>query len=198
VVLEDQVQLARLYVAWPSSKMLTEEDAALDVLAAVLSDGKGSRLHKRLVYDDQIAQDVSAFQYGLESAGSFWIVATAKPGVSLERVSEALQEELARIPAEGVAADERERALNLIETDFVRSLERVGGFGGKADRLNRYHFFAGTPGWVRSDLARYPRVTDEELVWVARSRLVGRPAVWLSVVPEGRADLAASGGRPPG
>lgn len=194
LVLEDAVQLPRLYVAWHSPKGYTDEDAALDVLASVLTEGKSSRLFKRLVYDEQIAQDVSAFQDGMELGGAFWIIATAKPDVSLGRLADAVREELDRLVAEGVAAEERERAVNGVETGFVRSLERVGGFGGKADRLNEYHFSVGTPGWVRHDLARYQRVTEAAVADVARSWLAGKPAVWLSVVPRGRSDLAVPSG----
>jgi len=70
----------------------------------------------------------------------------------------------------------------------------VGGFGGKADRLNEYHFLAGTPGWARKDLARYRRVTDQGVADAARRWLAGVPAVWLSVVPNGRTELAATAG----
>ena len=90
--------------------------------------------------------------------------------------------------------EELERAIAGVETDFVRSLERVGGFGGKADRLNEYHFFADSPGWVRHDLRRYRSVRGEDVVEAARTYLVGNPAVWLSVVPRGREDLAAGSG----
>ena len=195
VVLEDAVQLPRLYVAWHAPKGYTDDDAVMDVLSAVLTDGKSSRLFKRLVYDEQVAQDVSAFQNGQELGGAFWIIATAKPEVSLDRLSTAIREELDRLVAEGVTAEERERAVNGVETSFVRSLERVGGFGGKADRLNEYHFMTGTPGWVRHDLARFQRVTSDAVAQGARTWLVGKPAVWLSVVPRGRTDLAASDGQ---
>ena len=194
-VLEDAVQLPRLYVAWHSTRHFTDEDAALDVLASVLSDGKSSRLHRRLVYEDQIAQDVSAFQNGQELAGSFWIVATAKPDVPLGRLEAAIREELTRLATDGVEAREVERALNGIETDFVRSLQRLGGFGGKADRLNEYHFMAGSPGWVRRDLARYQRVTPAAVVEAATRWVAERPAVRLSVVPRGRPELAAGAAR---
>jgi len=194
VVLEDAVKLPRLYVAWHAPKIFTDEDAALDVLASVLTEGKSSRLYKRLVYDEQIAQDVTAFQDGQELAGTFWIIATAKPDAELDGIAAAIREELDRVVSGGVAPEERERAVNGVETGFVRSLERVGGFGGKADRLNEYHFLAGTPGWARKDLERYRRVTEEGLKEVARRWLAGVPAVWLSVVPEGRPELAASPG----
>jgi zinc protease len=191
VVLEDDVQLPRLYVAWHAAEVFTRDDAVLDVLAAVLTEGKGSRLFRRLVYEEQVSQDVGAFQNGQESAGSFWIISTGKPDISLERIAAAIREELERIVADGVAAEELQRAIAGVETDFVRSLERVGGFGGKADRLNEYHFFAGSPGWVRHDLRRYRSVRGEDLVEAARNYLAGGSAVWLSVVPRGREDLAA-------
>jgi zinc protease len=192
-ILEDDIRLPRLYVAWHAPQMYTDDDAAMDVLASVLTGGRSSRLYRRLVYEDQIAQDVSAFQNSQELAGSFWIIATAKPGGSLEVVEAALREELARLVAEGVDGVELERVVTGIETSFVRSLERVGGFGGKADRLNGYHFFAGTPGFARRDLLRYKAVTDTILAEAARTYLTDRSAVWLSVVPRGRRDLAAPG-----
>lgn len=191
VVLEDAVQLPRLYVAWQAPQAFTDDDAALDVLSSVLTEGKSSRLYKRLVYDEQIAQDVGSFQDGNEKAGAFWIIATAKPDVSLDRLARAIQEELARLSVDGVRQEELQRAVNGVETDFVRSIEHVGGFGGKADRLNEYHFFAGNPGWARHDLARYHRVTEDGLVDAARRFIVAKPAVWLSVVPQGRPELAA-------
>lgn len=194
LVLEDAVQLPRLYVAWHAPKGYTDDDAAMDVLSSVLTDGKSSRLFKRLVYDEQIVQDVSAFQNGQEIAGAFWIIATAKPDVSLDRVATVIREELDRLVADGVQPEERERAVNGVETAFVRSLERVGGFGGKADRLNEYHFMTGTPGWVRHDLERYQNVTESDVVEGARRWLAGQPAVWLSVVPQGRTELAVSPG----
>ncbi len=191
LVLEDAVKLPRLYVAWHSSKIFTDDDAALDVLAEVLTEGKSSRLYKRLVYDEQIAQNVSASQEGQELAGSFWIVATARPGVSLARIAEVIREEIARVASDGVESDEVERAVNGIETDFVRSLEHVGGFGGKADLLNEYNVLTGDPGYLRRDVARYEHVTPADVAAAAGRYLAGEPAVWLSVVPEGETGLAA-------
>jgi zinc protease len=190
-VLEDEVQLPRLYVAWHAPKVFTAEDAALDVLASVLTDGKSSRLYERLVYDEEVAQDVSAFQDGMEVGGTFWLIATARPDVPLDRLADVVREELARVVEGGVEEAEMQRAVNGVQTSFVRSLERVGGFGGKADRLNEYHFLAGTPGWVRKDFDRYRHVGADDVVDAARRWLAGVPAVWLSVVPKGRADLAA-------
>ena len=191
LVMEDAVQLPRLYIAWHAPRLFTADDASMDVLASVLSDGKSSRLFKRLVYDEQIAQDVTAFQDGMEVDGTFWIIVTAKPDVPLGKIAIAVREEVARVVSDSVRQEERDRAVNGVETDFVRSLERVGGFGGKADRLNEYHFMAGSPGYVRRDLERFRGVTVESVADVAGRWLEGVPAVWLSVVPKGRTDLAA-------
>jgi zinc protease len=190
VVLEDKVQLPRLYLAWHSAVHYTDEDASLEMLAGVLAEGKASRLYRRLVYEERIAQDVSAFQNGCELGGSFMVVATAKPDVGLGRIEAVVREELSRIAGQGVLEEERLRTLNNTEAGMVRALERVGGFGGKADYLNEYHVFTGDPGWVEEDLARYRRVTTPGLSRAAIA-LGGDPAVALSVVPGGRGDLAA-------
>ncbi|MEQ8329523.1 MAG: pitrilysin family protein [Longimicrobiales bacterium] len=196
VVVEDGVALPRLYVAWHSAPQFTDDDAALEVLSSVLTDGKSSRLYKRLVYDEEVAQDVGAFQNGQEVAGSFWLVATARPEVSLARIEAAVREEVARVAALGVEPVEVQRAVVGIETDFVRSLERVGGFDGKADRLNEYHVMTGDPGWAAQDLSRFQRVTPAAVQEAAVRFVAERPGVWLSVVPHGRTDLAASGDAP--
>jgi zinc protease len=191
VVVEDDVRLPRIYLAWHAPRAYTDDDAVMDVLSSVLSDGKSSRLFKRLVYDDRIAQEVSAFQNGQELAGSFWIVATARPGVALPQLEEAIDEELRRLMRGGVEAVERERAVNGVETSFTRSLERVGGFGGKADRLNEYYFSTGTAAWARQDLARYRAVTVEAMAEAVGRFLVDRPSVRLAVVPRGAVAPAA-------
>jgi zinc protease len=190
-VLEDKVHLPRLYVAWRSARQYTDEDGVMEVLAGVLGGGKTSRLYKRLVYDQRIAQDVSAFQNGSELDGSFFVIATAKPGVSLERLEEGIRAEVLRLAQDGVQAEERSRTLNHIESEMVRALERLGGFGGKADRLNEYLVFAGDSGFVTRDLQRYQRVRAEDVADAARSRLVDACDVVLSVVPHEWPDLAA-------
>ena len=192
IVLEDRVQLPRLYLAWHSPRHYTDPDAELGLLASVLAEGKSSRLHRRLVYEEQLAHDVSAFQSGAVLGGSFEIVVTARPDIGLAGLETAVREELARVTDEGVNAEEVERSLAQLESAFVQALERVGGFGGKADRLNEYQVFTGDAGFAAEDLARFRRATPAALADAARRRLVGRPGVVLRVVPQGRRELAAS------
>jgi zinc protease len=192
IVLEDRVQLARLYLAWHSPIHYTDEDAELSLLAQLLTDGKASRLHKRLVYDEQIAQDVSAWQNGALRGGTFEIEITAKPEGGLEPLEAAVREELVKVAEGGVEEAELARAVAQLEAGFVQGLERVGGFGGKADQLNEYSVFAGDPGFAHEDLERHRRVTPARVAEAARRRLLDAHAVALSVVPEGRSELAAS------
>ena len=190
LVLEDRVQLPRLYEAWHSVPLFSPDDAALDVLAYVLAGDKNARLYKRLVYDMQVAQDVSAFQNSGKLAGSFWVIITPKPEQAPARMAELLQEEIDAVIARGVTAEEMARAKNSIRANF---LDRLASVLGKADQLNLYNYFAGTPDYVRQDAARYEAVTAADVQRVANTYL-RRNRVVLTVVPEGKADLKVSAG----
>jgi zinc protease len=182
VTLEDDVQLPRLYLAWHSPKVFAPGDAALDVLGAILSDGKSARLVKRLVMDEQIAQSVSAGQDSQVLASTFLVVATPKPGVSVDRLRAEIDEELARIAKEPPTAEELERAKNKIESGAVFALEPVGGFGGRAATLAGYYLRTGDPGFLPQDLARYRAITAADVSEAAR-RWLGDRRVALTVVP---------------
>jgi zinc protease len=191
LVLEDRVQLPRLYMCWLSPASFAPGDAEMDLLGSVLSDGKNSRLFKRLVYDMQIAQDVSAFQDSRGLASVFCVIATAREGHALPELESAVQEELDRLKRETPAEREVDRAVHQYEAGFLRQLERVGGFGGKADSLNRYFTMVGNPDYFNEDLGRYQKVRADDLRAMARTWLRDDGRVVLSVVPEGQRDLAA-------
>ena len=191
IVLEDRVQLPRLYMAWLSPAGLSAGDAEMDVLSSILTYGKNSRLFKRLVYDLQIAQNVFSFQNSGRLGSSFLIVATARSGVSLARLEEVIMEEVGRIIQDGPETREVERAVNQAEANFLRRLERVGSFGGKADQLNRYYFYTGNPDFFNEDLSRYKALDLTDIQAVAQHYLGSPGRVVLSVVPEGKTELAA-------
>ena len=151
----DRVQLPRLYLAWLTPRHFEPGDAALDMVADVLAGGKNSRLFKRLVYDMQIAQDVSASQQSQALSSSFQIVATPRPGHTVAELRQVIDEEIRKLQNEPPSAHELERSVNQIEASFYNRMERVGGFGGKADQLNAYYTSSGDPDWFNEDLARY-------------------------------------------
>jgi len=182
--LKDRVGLPRLYLAWLTPRHFAPGDAALDVVSAVLSGGKNSRLYKRLVYDLQIAQDVSAFQASAALGSQFQIVATARPGHTAAELNAVIDEELARLQREPPDAREVERSLNEIQASFYRGMERVGGFGGKADQLNAYFAAGGGPDYFAEDLARYTALTPADIQAAALEWLPLGRRIELVVEPE--------------
>ena len=188
--IEDRVQLPRLYLAWLTPALLRPGDAELDVAADVLAGGKNSRLYRRLVYDLQAAQDVSAFQASASLVSTFFIVVTARPGHALEDLKRLIDEELERVRLEPPEPREVQRALNGVEASFYRGMEQVGGFGGKADQLNAYFVHTGNPDYFAEDLGRYLALTPADVQAVVRRHLPADRRVELSVVPE-RADAPA-------
>ena len=196
----DRVQLPRLYMAWLAPKIYQPGDAEADLLAKVLGRGRASRLYKRLVYEKKIAQDVDAQQYSLILGSFFSITVTAKPGQSLaviEREVEAVLDELRQRP---VGPEELTRAKRTFEAGFLRALEHLGGFGGKADRLNQYEHYLGDPDYLQRDLARYRNATAAGLQGVARQYLGKDNRVVVLVTPRPAppakpAGKAAGGGK---
>ncbi len=181
--LTDQVSLPRLYLAWLTPRFYAPGDATLDVVSMVLAGGKNSRLYKRLVYDDQIAQDVSAFQSSAALGSSFQIVATARRGHTADELQKAIDEEIDKLRRSPPEPREVQRALNQVEAAFYRRMERVGGFGGKADQLNAFYFAGGGPDFFAEDLARYTLTAADVqaaiVKWLPRDQRVE-----LVVLPE--------------
>ena len=183
VTLEDKVQLPRIHLAWHSPAIFKPGDAEMDAVASILTSGKNSRLYKKLVYDMQIAQDVTAFQASNMLGSFFIIIATARAGHSLEELEKVIEEEINLLKSEPPSEREIQRTLNQIEASFISSLERVGGFGGKADQLNHYYFQTGEPDYFETDLNRYRNLTAESVRNAAETYLTNARVV-ISVIPE--------------
>jgi len=186
---EDRVTLPQLSMTWRGVRRFAADEAALDVLASILTDGKSSRLYKRLVFDQQVAANVSAFDDANLLSGDFWVIVRAKPGVGLDSMETAVNEEIAKLAATPPSTEEVQRVVNGIETGFVSGLETVAN---KADKLNDYEYFAGDPGYAARDLARYRAVTPADVQRVARQYLQGKNRIVISFVPQGHTELAAT------
>jgi zinc protease len=191
LLLEDNVELPRLYIYWVSDRNFGEDDAQLEILSQVLSEGKNSRLYKSLVYEKKIAHEVYAFQNGMELNGYFGIVVTGKQDQSLKQLEKEIHSEINKIVEHGVEKRELDRTKNSIKASFIYRLQQVGGFGSKTDQLNFYNVFFSDPGKFNYDLERYHKVTDVDLKKVATKYLKDKPCVILSVVPKGKLELQA-------
>jgi zinc protease len=168
---QDRVPQARVYMTWNVPPIGTADHDYLDLAAGVLSTGKTSRLYKRLVYDDQIATDVTAFVIGREIGSQFRIQATAQPGQDLTAVERAVEEEMARFLDEGPTAEELARIQTVIRADFLSGIERIGGFGGKSDVLAMSEVYGGSPDAYKTVLDRLAGATTQDVHEAAREWL---------------------------
>ena len=190
LTLEDRVQLPRLYLEWHTVKGWHGDDAALEIAAAVLAGSRTARLTQALVYNGEIATNVFARQDGKRLDGDFSIVATARPGKGLDTLRLVVDTEVRKLASDGPSARELEQAKNTIEANFLRRIESVGG---KADQLNEYYYQTGKPDSFQADLDRYRNVSSADVQRVLKKYLQTN-RVMISVVPQGKPELAAKKG----
>ena len=175
----DEVELPRVYMLWLTPPYFTPGDADADMLAHVLGSGKSSRLYKKLVYELQIAQDVDAGRYGLKLGSAFYLQATCKPGVTPEKLEQAINQELATLRKDGPTQQEVEMARNSIQSALVFRLQRMGGV---ANLLNQYNQYLGDPGKFEWDLQRYDAVNSASMKQFAASALTDNSRVVMYAV----------------
>jgi predicted Zn-dependent peptidase len=181
-VVHDRVPLPRIYLGFRAPVYGDRRLDALEIAGQILAGGRGSRLHKRLVRDERIAQDVALFTLGFIGGASIvagW--ATVRPGVTVERVEAALHEETERLATEPVSADELARAFALIEADELGALQRVEE---RADRLSMYATLFDDPGIINEMLGRYLSVTPESILEVAAATFRPDNRLVLTYLPE--------------
>ena len=171
MAMEDRVPQARVYKVWNVPERGNIELDHLDLVSDVLGSGKSSRLYKRLVYDDQIATDVTTFVFDREIGSQFYIYATAKPDVDLSMVEKAIDEELERLLEEGIEENELKRVKTQFVAGFIRGAERIGGFGGKSDILAQNEVYSDNPGYYKIQLERVHLATAEDLQHAANKWL---------------------------
>jgi predicted Zn-dependent peptidase len=176
----DNVELAKVIVAWQSPRHFGPGDAEMDLLASVLSSGKASRLYKALVYDEKIAQSVQASQESRVLASDFVVEALVRPNIDPARVEKAILDQIAKVTQTPVTAPELDRARNGYEMAFVDRLQSVGE---RASLLNMYQAETGDPGYVQQDLDRYRKATPADLLAYAKKVLLPDALVVLTIVP---------------
>ncbi len=187
IVLEDRVQLPRLYLAWHGTKEYSKDDAALDIAAYILTGARNSRLTQALVYQGELATNAFVNNSSKRLDGDLQVIATARPGIALDTLQAVIEAELEKLGRDGPTARELEQAKNAIEASFLNRLEFTSA---KADQLNSYYYATGTPDYFQKDLDRYLAVTAADVQRVVRQYFAGG-RVTLSVVPNGKKELAA-------
>jgi zinc protease len=179
----DTVQLPKVLIGWLSPAAFAEGDADLDLAAQILGGGKSSRFYRKLVYEQQIAQDANCYHQSLALGSPFVCEITAKPNVTPEQIEKAATAEVESLASKGPSAAELERARNTIEAGKIRNLERLGGFGGIADMLDYYNQYLGDPGYLPKDIARYDAVTAASVQKFAAATLGQNQRVVIDCIP---------------
>lgn len=169
--MQDRVPQARLYQVWNVPPSVSTDTNQLELLTSVLATGKNSRLYSRLVYQEQVATDVSAFIQRGEIASMFIIQATARPGQDLTEIETMIDEELAAMLADGPTERELNRAKTEARASFIRGIERIGGFGGKSDALASSEIYGGSPGAYKKTLLDQQTASATDLRNVANTWL---------------------------
>ncbi|MEL4177605.1 M16 family metallopeptidase [Roseateles sp. PN1] len=189
----DRVELPRLNLAWHTPAMFQAGDADLDVASHILGGGKASRLHKKLVYEGQLAQTVQVAQESLSLGSVFGIEVVARAGKSLDEIEGLVDTELAALAKTPPSEAELQRALASIETQLLSRVEKVGSL---ADLMNHYNQMAGDPDFVGKDLARYRAVTPASVQAAVAKYLAKNSRVVVQAMP-GEKVLAAEVATPP-
>ncbi len=188
-VMQDKVPQARIYRVWNVAQTGTRDIDQLQVLSQVLGGSASSRLDKRLVHGDKLADSVSTGAYASQLGSNFMIMVNVKDGVDVAKVEAIVDEEVKKLLADGPTAGELQQARTVSRAGFIRGIERIGGFGGKADALAECAVYTGDAGCFRESLANIANTSAADVQAVGRKWL-GQGSHTLVVEPGERTPLA--------
>lgn len=188
-VMTDKVPQARIHRVWNVAQAGTPDLDKLQLFAQVLGGSKSSRLDKRLLHQDKLVDNVSAAAYAMQLSSNFVITADVKQGVDPAKVEAIIDEEVKRLLAQGPSKAELEQARTVFKAGFVRGIERIGGFGGKADALAECTVYTGDPGCFRDSLKVIETASAADLKAVG-NRWLNHGSHTLVVVPGDRTPIA--------
>jgi len=171
MIAQDRVPQAKIYKVWNIPEWGNEEAVYLDLASSVLGSGKTSRFYKRLVYKDQIATDANAYVYLGEIGGQFMISASARQGIDLKKVEDAIDQELNKFLKKGISEKELERVKIQNLSGFIKGIERIGGFTGKANILAKNEVYGGRADYYKKTLDWIINATPEKVMAAARKWL---------------------------
>ena len=189
LIMEDKVKLPELSLTWPTVAARAADEPALDFLANVLAANNSAILDKALMIDQQLASQVRANNQGRELAGEFAITLRSRPGVTLDVLEKKTGELLAKLAHDGVDPKQLERIKSRYEAGTVRRQETVGQ---RTATLADNNCFTKDPGYLDEDIRRHLAVTAADINRVLAQYVIDKPMIALSVVPEGKQELAAA------
>jgi zinc protease len=181
-VMYDRVPNTRIYKVWNTAEKGTKDEAHLELIASLLAGGKNSSLYQSLVYEKQLATDISAFYYDREIAGQFWIAADLSNGQSLEELEKGIDEALHEFIKKGPIKKRLDNTVISLRASWIKGLQRVGGFGGKSDILAKGEVYQGDPGAYKNLISIITNASAKDLKATAKKWLSNGDYV-LTVIP---------------
>ncbi|MDC0586753.1 insulinase family protein [Gammaproteobacteria bacterium] len=181
-VMYDRVPNTRIYKVWNTAEKGTKDEAHLELIASLLAGGKNSSLYQSLVYEKQLATDISAFYYDREIAGQFWIAADLSNGQSLEELEKGIDEALHEFIKKGPIKKRLDNTIISLRASWIKGLQRVGGFGGKSDILAKGEVYQGDPGAYKNLINIITNASAKDLKATAKKWLSNGDYV-LTVIP---------------
>ena len=189
-VMYDRVPNTRIYKVWNTAEKGTKDEAHLELIASLLAGGKNSSLYQSLVYEKQLATNVSAFYYDREIAGQFWIAADLSNGQSLEELEKGIDKALHEFIKRGPTKKRLDNTITSLRASWIKGLQRVGGFGGKSDILAKGEVYQGDPGAYKNLISMVFNATAKDLKATAEKWLSNGDYV-LTVIPNAQRSFNA-------
>ena len=189
-VMYDRVPNTRIYKVWNTAEKGTKDEAHLELIASLLAGGKNSSLYQSLVYEKQLATNVSAFYYDREIAGQFWIAADLSNGQSLEELEKGIDKALHEFIKRGPTKKRLDNTITSLRASWIKGLQRVGGFGGKSDILAKGEVYQGDPGAYKNLISMVFNATAKDLKATAEKWLSDGDYV-LTVIPNAQRSFNA-------
>jgi len=168
---EDHVPEAKITMVWNVPQWGSKDETLLDLATDILTAGKTSRLYKKLVYEDQTASSAYAFIDPKEIGANVYMQANLKPGVSVDDVEKTMNEVLQELIEKGPTQEELDRVRSNYFSNFLKGIERIGGFGGKSDILASNQVYGGSPDFYKKTLKYIANATVEDMQKVCRDWL---------------------------
>lgn len=177
----DQVQLPRIYLAFPTVPQFHEDEKSLDMLSDILSGSKNSRLHRKLVLEEEIAMNVSTFQYSMQRTGLFLVVITPKPGVNIQEIVKKTLDIIENAAVQVPTETEITKSKNSIKSLFIYSLQELENF---ADTVNEYNVYLNNPNSFGYELEKFQSLQKDNILSVLNKYLIGKNYLQLNVLPK--------------
>jgi zinc protease len=186
----DKVPQPRVYRVWNVAQTGTVDVDRLQLLGQILGGSRSSRLDQRLLFKEQLVDNISASVSTSQLSSNFYISATVKKGVDPAKVEAAIDEELKTLLRDGPTQAELAQARTAIKAGFIRGIERIGGFGGKADALAECAVYTRNPGCFRSSLKTLETATAAQIKTAGNTWMgAGKGSHTLVVTPGERKPL---------